>query len=188
MKYCSKCGNELLDEAVICPKCGCATEPPSSHTDKLIAENRRSKLATGSILNNIAAILNIILAGVFTYLLFFYEGEQSTPDSNLTISGDGTVTLNPGGLPNSGAFFVWVVLIIAIFVVGLLISRIKNKSTQKLCGYLYIVLTIAALIIMNVAFPNLVALLMCVWGIIFFVPTLLQLIAGVKFLQGAYKG
>ncbi len=25
MKYCSKCGNELLDEAVICPNCGCET-------------------------------------------------------------------------------------------------------------------------------------------------------------------
>lgn len=24
MKYCSKCGNEVDDEAVICPKCGCA--------------------------------------------------------------------------------------------------------------------------------------------------------------------
>lgn len=26
MKYCTKCGNELLDDAVICPKCGCAVE------------------------------------------------------------------------------------------------------------------------------------------------------------------
>lgn len=24
MKYCSKCGNELVDEAVICTKCGCS--------------------------------------------------------------------------------------------------------------------------------------------------------------------
>ena len=24
MKYCSKCGKELVDEAVICPGCGCA--------------------------------------------------------------------------------------------------------------------------------------------------------------------
>ena len=24
MKYCSHCGNEVLDEAVICPKCGCS--------------------------------------------------------------------------------------------------------------------------------------------------------------------
>ncbi len=26
MKYCTKCGNELMDEAVICPKCGCMVE------------------------------------------------------------------------------------------------------------------------------------------------------------------
>jgi len=26
MKYCSKCGTELFDEAVVCPKCGCPTE------------------------------------------------------------------------------------------------------------------------------------------------------------------
>lgn len=25
MKFCSKCGKEILDEAVICPHCGCAT-------------------------------------------------------------------------------------------------------------------------------------------------------------------
>ncbi|MBO7394077.1 MAG: zinc-ribbon domain-containing protein, partial [Abditibacteriota bacterium] len=25
MKYCRQCGKELLDEAVICPHCGCAT-------------------------------------------------------------------------------------------------------------------------------------------------------------------
>lgn len=24
MKYCQKCGNELMEEAVICPSCGCA--------------------------------------------------------------------------------------------------------------------------------------------------------------------
>lgn len=26
MKYCSHCGNELLDEAILCPKCGCPVE------------------------------------------------------------------------------------------------------------------------------------------------------------------
>lgn len=26
MKYCSHCGSELLDDAVVCPKCGCAAE------------------------------------------------------------------------------------------------------------------------------------------------------------------
>ena len=26
MKYCSKCGAEIVDEAVVCPKCGCMVE------------------------------------------------------------------------------------------------------------------------------------------------------------------
>ena len=26
MRYCSHCGTQLADEAVICPKCGCPTE------------------------------------------------------------------------------------------------------------------------------------------------------------------
>ena len=28
MKYCSKCGKELFDEAIICPGCGCAVVNP----------------------------------------------------------------------------------------------------------------------------------------------------------------
>lgn len=30
MKYCTHCGNELLDEAIICPKCGCKVEQPKT--------------------------------------------------------------------------------------------------------------------------------------------------------------
>ena len=29
MKFCTKCGKEIMDEAVICPNCGCATESAS---------------------------------------------------------------------------------------------------------------------------------------------------------------
>ena len=32
MKYCQKCGKELLDEAVICPNCGCAVTPIQQET------------------------------------------------------------------------------------------------------------------------------------------------------------
>ena len=30
MKYCAKCGKELLDEAIICMGCGCSTEPTTT--------------------------------------------------------------------------------------------------------------------------------------------------------------
>lgn len=26
MKFCSHCGNEVLDEAIVCPKCGCRVD------------------------------------------------------------------------------------------------------------------------------------------------------------------
>ena len=29
MKFCSKCGKELVDEAVVCPNCGCAVVAPT---------------------------------------------------------------------------------------------------------------------------------------------------------------
>lgn len=28
MKYCTVCGNQIVDEAVICPSCGCAVNTP----------------------------------------------------------------------------------------------------------------------------------------------------------------
>ena len=32
MKYCSKCGKEILDEAIVCPHCGCAVVKPVTST------------------------------------------------------------------------------------------------------------------------------------------------------------
>lgn len=29
MKFCSKCGKEIMDEAIVCPNCGCAVVEPS---------------------------------------------------------------------------------------------------------------------------------------------------------------
>lgn len=34
MKFCTKCGKELLDEAVICPHCGCAVGDLSNTVNK----------------------------------------------------------------------------------------------------------------------------------------------------------
>lgn len=28
MKYCAKCGQEVMEEAVVCPHCGCEVETP----------------------------------------------------------------------------------------------------------------------------------------------------------------
>lgn len=33
MKYCTHCGAEMLDDAVVCVKCGCAVNEPAKATD-----------------------------------------------------------------------------------------------------------------------------------------------------------
>ena len=50
MKYCSKCGNELLDEAVICPKCGCPVESGTNQNNG----SKLNKIKTALVLNIIA--------------------------------------------------------------------------------------------------------------------------------------
>ena len=30
MKFCSKCGKEIMDEAIVCPGCGCAVVSPTT--------------------------------------------------------------------------------------------------------------------------------------------------------------
>ncbi len=34
MKYCSKCGKEIMEEAVICPACGCAVAPINANGEE----------------------------------------------------------------------------------------------------------------------------------------------------------
>lgn len=38
MKYCTQCGNEMVDQAVICVKCGCACAPTKDDTASALAE------------------------------------------------------------------------------------------------------------------------------------------------------
>ena len=35
MKYCTHCGAEMLDDAVVCVKCGCSDKPPAKKDDTM---------------------------------------------------------------------------------------------------------------------------------------------------------
>jgi uncharacterized membrane protein YvbJ len=39
MKFCSKCGNELVDEAVVCTKCGCAVVSSTPQTSSVVNQD-----------------------------------------------------------------------------------------------------------------------------------------------------
>jgi uncharacterized membrane protein YvbJ len=42
MKFCSKCGKEIMDEAVICPNCGCAVNDSAAAVTKNAADDQVS--------------------------------------------------------------------------------------------------------------------------------------------------
>ena len=54
MKFCSHCGNELMDEAVICPGCGCPID----------AEKAGNGLATASLICAFLVPIAGIICGI----------------------------------------------------------------------------------------------------------------------------
>ena len=70
-----------------------------------------------------------------------------------------------------------------IFALGIAIYKIYQNKTNAILPYIYILLSVLNLVVVNLAFPNLLYLVTCIWGIIFFVPNILQIIAGIRFLQ-----
>lgn len=65
MKYCSKCGAELLDEAIICPKCGCETDSSKALKQQNDIEASEKKAKTFGILSLVFGALGGWLGLVF---------------------------------------------------------------------------------------------------------------------------
>ena len=66
MKFCTKCGNEMLDEAVICTKCGCMVEK-SQHKEKIVKENNANFENMYGMISFIFGIVSFICA-IFVFI------------------------------------------------------------------------------------------------------------------------
>ncbi len=62
MKFCQKCGKEIMDEAVICPGCGCAVEKEIKK-----AEVSYEKCIEGAVTTNIISGF-LIIVGIICFL------------------------------------------------------------------------------------------------------------------------
>lgn len=60
MKYCAKCGKELLDEAVMCPGCGCAVGSKNQVAEEKTTPTQKSPKAA-----TVLGIIGIISAWLF---------------------------------------------------------------------------------------------------------------------------
>lgn len=58
MKYCAFCGNELLDEAVVCPKCGCPTAEYRANANANANSNQNVMATVVKIFMILACVLS----------------------------------------------------------------------------------------------------------------------------------
>lgn len=66
MKFCQKCGKEIMDEAVICPNCGCATDAQQAPT---VPTNYVPKKAKQARIFGILALLLLFPLGIPAIIL-----------------------------------------------------------------------------------------------------------------------
>lgn len=63
MKYCSKCGTQLVDEAIVCTGCGCAVESaPISAPTVAVETKNNSGLATAA---KVFMVLGTVIMGIY---------------------------------------------------------------------------------------------------------------------------
>ncbi len=158
MKYCSKCGNELHDDAVICPKCGCPVEAKQSSN-----KTSNSKIRTALLLNIFAFVI-----ALFSIVNYCYEVSKS--DNN----NDSTYIL----------LFGLLALITLSFILCIIINAFARKGEIKsFLAWSYVVSVVITTIFYALLAPVLFFAAICGMGILIPIPPILQIIAAVKLIQ-----
>lgn len=68
MKYCAKCGKEVMDEAVICPNCGCSVEKKVTVPQQTYEQAIQCSAVCG-VISAILLVLGVVAALFVSVLL-----------------------------------------------------------------------------------------------------------------------
>ena len=74
MKFCQKCGKEIMDEAVICPNCGCAVENAAPAQAAKGATVSYDDAVKGAMSTNIISAVLLVLAIILWLLVNMWIG------------------------------------------------------------------------------------------------------------------
>lgn len=160
MKYCSKCGKELVGEAVVCTNCGCAVELTLGKNSK----PSESKIQVAFVLNIIALIVSFAL---ITFCgLIVSEGGLESNFSTLVLFG-----------------FLFVIVLFGFILSIVAKSKINKNRNKKNFAWIYL----AYVILEDISYTLLSFILFfdIACGVAMLVPVgpILQTIAAIKFLQ-----
>ena len=157
MKYCTKCGNQLFDDAVVCLKCGCLVQDSASYSKK--TKERKHKYvkdvkehskevkvvkegANQKIICHISNfIANILYSAYFCFaVLLFSSSLIKVYGSYAYISFDSSITM---------PLFIVAILnvILTLFSLIFYLCNCKNKTIENIFKYISRFIAAALLVI-----------------------------------------
>ena len=119
MKYCEHCGNEVLDDAVICPKCGCsvnngsrmAQAQPQGQMPGYGADTYSGLSIAGFILSFLGGLLGLILS-----IVAYNEAKKVGSQKSMTLSKAGIII--SAVLMGLGVFISIISVVIGLAALG----------------------------------------------------------------------
>ena len=91
--FCNKCGNEISDEAIACPNCGCSTKNTEGATSvqskpNIELINYGSQVGTVFMYSVLALILSLGIIGIIFEIMFSYHVKRLPQTVNLVTDYD----------------------------------------------------------------------------------------------------
>ena len=111
MKYCTECGNQVVDNAVVCPKCGCITVYGKERNRVIIAQRNQAIIAQKNENNKTGPGLAL---GILSLVFGALGGWLGLLFGILCICLDKTKKYRVLGVLGIILFILWIVILILI--------------------------------------------------------------------------
>lgn len=170
---CPECDKEISDSAKVCPNCGHAfsEKKPANPYSK-------SKLLSAFIINIIAFVLPIVMVITGKYIDTYKKATEPSPSSDTIV----LISIHPE--VSEKGIIIAAVIGCVIFVTGIIIFFIKSGKIKMVLSICYLAMAIINLVIFFISTCFFVVST-CFLGIVIYVPGILQICAGAKYISGA---
>lgn len=168
--FCPKCGKENDNGSTFCAGCGFQLNNKRTSGGK-VAEK---ELFGAHLLNIFSVVVPAVLLG----------GLSLMSESPQTGGGDGGINVTMNADTSSQHLFYAMILGLIVFVIGIIIYLAKSKKIKLTLSYVYLLGAIGALVFLFFTAATYI-IATCGLGVVMFIPGILQVLAGVKFLMGS---
>lgn len=166
--FCQKCGTENNDSSIYCSNCGI----PLKETKGKRTNKNSGTMFSGFLLN----IFSVVIPAIIIFAFDLVSNSSSSQDEG------GGVTIEFNADYSTSLLSLAIVIGLIIFAIGIVIYFNKNAKLRKILSLLYLIVAIADLCLLVVNTLTYI-LATCGLGVILYVPGILQIIAGEKYVS-----